>query len=104
MDLEWVLYRGHQARFTEFIFNAHMKPLWEFTPLYASLSEEELIRSCSESWSTSIFEERRFQMEFKDDQILSTDPDVMSRTYLLTRDQRLALLTPEERKKWEIKK
>ena len=48
--------------------------------MYASLlSEEELIRGCSESWSTSIFEERRsFQMEFKDDQILSTDPDVMS--------------------------
>ena len=48
--------------------------------------------------------ERRLQMEFKDDQIISTDPDVMSRKYLLTRDQRLALLTPEERKKWEMKK
>ena len=39
------------------------KPLWEFTPLYASLlSEEELIRSCSESWSTSIFEEKDHRM------------------------------------------
>ena len=39
------------------------KPLWEFTPLYASLlSEEELIRSCSESWSTSIFEEKVHRM------------------------------------------
>ena len=41
------------------------KPLWEFTPLYASsllISEEELIRSCSESWSTSIFEEKDHRM------------------------------------------
>ena len=39
------------------------KPLWEFTPLYASLlSEEELIGSCSEFWSTSIFEEKDRRM------------------------------------------
>ncbi len=42
------------------------KPLWEFTPLYASLlPEDQLIGVCNEFWSKSVFEERDRRMMLK---------------------------------------